>query len=227
MAERYAVIGLGRFGRQLARALTQAGVEVIAIDRDRQLIEQIADEVTQAVRLDSTDEDALRGQGIDQVDAAVVGIGEDFESNVLTTVLLKSLGVGCIYARADHDMHARILKRVGADEIIFPEEEAAQRWAYRLVAPQIGEKLEFAPGFSVAQYGAPPSFEGKTLLELQLRKKHRVNIIGIRSRGQDEAEASKNRRRIVNVPQPESIIHAGDLLWLVGSDEDLAALPDK
>ena len=224
---RFAVIGLGRFGAQLARALTRAGAEVIAIDKDRKLVEQISKDVTIAVNLDSTDEDALRSQGVDKVDAAIVGIGKDFEANILTTVTLKSMNVKYICARAEQVTHGRILRRIGAHEVIFPEEESAQRWAFKLRAPHISEKLEFAEGFSLAQYTAPAGFDGKSLLDLQLRKKYRVNLIGLRRSGGPEESGKKVKRQIINVPLPETMINKGDLLWLVGSDDDLAALPDK
>jgi trk system potassium uptake protein TrkA len=226
--QRFAVIGLGRFGAQLARALMRAGAEVCAIDRDHKLIEQIAEEVTLAVRLDSTDEEALRAQGIDKVDAAIVGIGQDFESNILTTVTLKSLGVKYICARAEQETHGKILKRIGADEVIFPEDESAQRWSFKLRAPQISEKVEFAEGFSLAQYTAPVSFSGKTVLDLQLRKKYHVNLIGLRRAADLQAPPEKQiKKQIISVPLPETIINQGDLLWIVGSDDNLAKLPDK
>ena len=225
--QRFAVIGLGRFGAQLAKALCQDGAEVIAIDKDRKIIERIADQVTLAVRLDSTNEEALRAQGVEKVDAAIVGIGQDFEANILTTVTLKSMGVSHICSRAERPAHGRILQRIGADEIIFPEEESALRWSFKLLAPQIGDKLEFAPGFSLAQYTSPTSFHGKTVLELQLRKKYQVNLIGLR-RAADAAQAdAKLSQPVINVPLPEMVINTGDLLWLVGADEALAQLPDK
>jgi len=222
--QRFAVIGLGRFGSQLARALTKAGVEVIAIDKDRKIIEQISDEVTMAVRLDSTDEDALRAQCVDKVDVAIIGIGKDFEANILTTVMLKSMGVRHICARAERKMHGQILLRIGADEIIFPEDESALRWSFKLTAPQISEKLEFSPGFSLAQYISPGSFDNKTLLELQLRSKYQVNLIGLRRAAAGEQKANQ---QIINVPLPDTVIHKGDMLWVVGSDENLAKLPGK
>jgi len=223
--QRFAVIGLGRFGTQLARNLARTGAEVVAIDKDRKIVENISAEVTMAVRLDSTDEDALRAQGVDKVDAAVVGIGQDLETSIMTTVALKALGVKYVCVRAERQMHGRILRRIGADEIIFPEDESAQRWSFKLMAPQISEKLEFAPGFSLAQYTAPASFHGKSIVELQLRKKYRVNLIGFRRA--ESKEEKQLSRQVINVPQPDTTIHEGDLLWLVGNDEDLAALPEK
>lgn len=223
---RFAVIGLGRFGGHLATALSRNGAEVIAIDKDRKLIEKISNDVTMAVRLDSTDEDALRAQGVDKVDVAVVGIGQDFEASIMTTVVLKSIGVKHICARAERITHGKILRRIGAHEVIFPEHESANRWAFRLMAPQIAEKLEFSPGFGLAQYTTPLSFDGKTLLELQLRKRFGVNLVCLRRAEPDDADAG-GTPKIINVPLPETVIRRGDLLWLVGSDEDLAALPDQ
>ena len=222
---KFAVIGLGRFGMQLARTLARAGFEVIAIDKDRKLIDEISPEVSVAVRLDSTDEEALRAQGVDKVDVAVVGIGQAFQANILTAMLIKSFGVANVYCRAEQETQGEILRRLGADAIIFPEHESAQRWAFKLMAPQISEKLEFAEGYSLAQYQAPASFNGKTIIELNLRQKFRVNLIGLR---RAEAGADpKQARKIVNVPLPETIVYENDMLWLVGSDEDLTNLPQK
>ena len=122
---RFAVIGLGRFGRGLARALTADGAEVIAVDRNPKLVEAVRDEVTVAVRLDSTDAEALRAQGIAEVDLAIVGIGEQFESAALTVAVLRELGVPRIYARAESDIQGQILSRIGAHEIVNPEQESA------------------------------------------------------------------------------------------------------
>ncbi len=222
---KFAVIGLGRFGMQLARTLARAGFEVIAIDKDRKLIDEISPEVSVAVRLDSTDEEALRAQGVDKVDVAVVGIGQAFQANILTAMLIKSFGVANVYCRAEQETQGEILRRLGADAIIFPEHESAQRWAFKLMVPQISEKLEFAEGYSLAQYQAPASFNGKTIIELNLRQKFRVNLIGLR---RAEAGADpKQVRKIVNVPLPETIVYENDMLWLVGSDEDLTNLPQK
>jgi len=222
---KYTVIGLGRFGMQLARALAQAGFEVIAIDKDRKLVEEISVDVSVAVRLDSTDEEALRAQGVDKVDVAIVGIGQAFQANILTAMLVKSFGVPHIYCRAEQETQGEILRRLGASDVIFPEYESAQRWAFKLMAPQITEKLEFAEGYSLAQYTAPESFHGKNLIELNLRQKYRINLIGLR-RADSETE-KQQAKKIINVPLPETVVYQNDTLWLVGSDQDLTSLPTK
>jgi len=178
--KRFAVIGLGRFGKKLAIALAMSGAEVIAIDKNREAIEILADQVSHAVRLDSTDEEALKAQGVDKVDVAIIGIGQGtgrgFESAILTVVNLRQMGVNRIYARAEDLIAGEVFSKVGATEVIYPEIESAERWAYKLIAPQIGEKIDFAEGYSLARIKAPASFDGRTVMDLQLRQKYSVNL---------------------------------------------------
>jgi trk system potassium uptake protein len=225
---KFAVIGLGRFGQKLAIALTMSEVEVIAIDQNREIIEQIRDQVTHAVRLDSTDEDALRAQGVDKVDVAIVGIGQGgrgFESAILTVVNLKALGVPQIYARAESLIEGQVLSKIGATEVIYPEIESAQRWAYKLITPQITEKIDFAPGYSIASMIAPAGYHEKTVLDLQLRQKYHVNLVSIK-RG-EKTEDAKQKGEVINVPLPDTVIYEGDILMVAGSDADLARLPQE
>jgi trk system potassium uptake protein len=222
---KFAVIGLGRFGQKLAAALTMSEAEVIAIDQNREIVEQMRDEVSLAVRLDSTDEDALRAQGVDKVDVAIVGIGQggrSFESSILTVVNLKTMGVPLIYARAENLIQGQVLSKVGATEVIYPEIESAQRWAYKLITPQITDKLDFAPGYSIASMVAPESFNMQTVLDLQLRQKYYVNLISIK-----RGEKSGFIDEIINVPLAETLIYEGDILMVAGRDADLARMPHE
>jgi trk system potassium uptake protein TrkA len=226
--KRFAVIGLGRFGKKLAVSLAMSGAEVIALDKDREEIEAIRDHVSHAVRLDSTDEEALKAQGIDKIDVAIVGIGQGtgqgFESAILTVVSLRQMGVKEIFARAEDPIAGEVFSKIGATEVIYPEVESAQRWAYKLIAPHVEEKIDFAPGYSLARVEAPASFDNKTLLDLQLRQKYNVNLVAIK-RGKHEW--AKRKDEIINVPLPETVIYAGDILIIAGSDADLAKLPQK
>jgi len=230
--KRFAVIGLGRFGKKLAIALAMSGAEVIAIDKDRNEIELIRDQVSLAVRLDSTDEEALKAQGVDKVDVAIVGIGqgggggEGFESAILTVVNLRQMGVKQIYARAEDLIAGEVFSKVGATDVIYPEIESAQKWAYKLIAPQIGEKIDFAPGYSLARIKAPASFDGKTLMDLQLRQKYNVNLVAIK-RGEHSKTKKQEKGQIINVPMPSTIIYQDDILMVAGSDADLAKLPQE
>lgn len=224
---RFAVIGLGRFGQKLAIALAMSGSEVIAIDRDRNEVELIGDQVSHAVRLDSTDEVAMKAQGVDKADVAIVAVGqESFEAAILTVVNLRQMGVKKIYARAESLIAGEVFSKVGATEVIYPEIESAQRWAYKLIAPQIGEKIDFAPGYSLARVKAPPSFDGKTVMDLQLRQKYKVNLVIIKR--SDEARARKDEKEsIINIPMPDTVVYADDILMIAGSDADLAKLPQE
>ena len=230
--KRFAVIGLGRFGRKLAIALAMSGAEVIAIDKDRNEIELIRDQVSLAVRLDSTDEEALKAQGVDKIDVAIVGIGQGegggqgFESAILTVVNLRQMGVKQIYARAENLIAGEVFSKVGATDVIYPEIESAQRWAYKLIAPQIGEKIDFAPGYSLARIKAPASFDGKTVMDLQLRQKYNVNLVAIK-RGEHSKAKKQKEGDIINVPMPNTVIYADDILMVAGSDADLAKLPQE
>jgi trk system potassium uptake protein TrkA len=228
--KRFAVIGLGRFGKKLAIALAMSGAEVIAIDKNRDEIELIRDQVSHAVRLDSTDEEALKAQGIDKVDVVILGIGQGtgqgFESAVLTVVNLKQIGIKHIYARAEDFIAGEVFSKIGATDVIYPEIESAQRWAYKLIAPQIGEKIDFAPGYSLARVKAPASFDGKTVMDLQLRQKYNVNLVAIKR--DEESRAKKSEKGgIINVPMPSTIIYQDDILMVAGSDVDLAKLPQE
>lgn len=233
---RFAVIGLGRFGKKLAIALAASGADVIAIDKERDEVESIRDQVSLAVRLDSTDEEALRAQGVDRVDVAIVGIGQGtgrgFESAVLTIVNLKQMGVKQICTRAEDLIAGQVFSKIGATEVIYPEIESAQRWAYKLIAPQVGEKIDFAPGYSLARIKSPASFDGKTVMDIQLRQKYNVNLVAIRRSENSlfkkvEKGEIMEKGGIINVPMPNTVIYEGDTLMVAGSDTDLAKLPQE
>jgi trk system potassium uptake protein TrkA len=223
--KRFAVIGLGRFGQKLAIALSMSGAEVVAIDRDRAIIEQIRDQVSHAVKLDGTDEDALKAQGIDKVDVAIIGMaqgGRAFESAILTAVNLRQMGVKQIYARAETLTAGQVFSAIGATDVIYPEIESAERWAYKLIAPQISEKIDFADGYSLARVKAPQSFNEKTVIGLQLRQKYNINLVAIKRN-----EPQSGGKDIINVPMPSTVIYADDTLMIAGSDLDLAKLPQE
>jgi len=224
---RFAVIGLGRFGRKLAQLLSRAGAEVIAIDSDAEIVQRVRDDVALAVRMDSTDEEALLAQGIDKVDCAVVGIGADFEANVLTVSTLKKIGVPRVVGRSGSGVREEILKRVGADDVVFPEDESAGRWANHLMMPHFQDFVELDEDHSLVQVPAPQAFVRKTPRELELRRKHKLNLVAIRrpaSVGGQAADAAK-RSQLIAVIDPDEPIERGDVLVLIGSNTSLARLP--
>jgi len=225
--DRYAVIGLGRFGYRLAVLLADAGAEVIAVDRDQEVVDDIRDSVSLAVCMSGTDERSLRAQGIDKVDVAVVGIGEDFEATVLTTVLLKQLQVPRVISRAITSRRGEILSRVGADALVNPERESAHRWCHRLLGPEVMEQIPLADRYSLAQIPVPSEWADKSLAELNVRAKYNVNVVAIRqspSAADPTAEAS-TATDMMEVPMPHTKLAAGQILVLIGADEDIARLP--
>lgn len=214
----FAVIGLGRFGSRLAAALADSGHEVIAVDRNAQIIEDIRDQVTHAVAMDGTDPRALQSQGVDKADAVIVSIGNDFEATTLATVVLKQMGVKRVIARATSRISARILSLIGADEVVNPEDEAADRWAHRLLNPQFINQIEFHQDHSIVEVRPPRAWVDKSLAELELRQRMKVHVVAIRRRGQDGQER-------IELPGPQTPLAADDVLILMGKDEDLAKLP--
>lgn len=220
---KFAVIGLGRFGFHLAETLTQSGADVIAIDRDRDIIENARDRVTLAVRLDSTDENALRSQGIEDVDAVVVGIGDDFESSILTVALLRSMDVPRIICRAESERRGRILKQAGADVIVNPGAESAVRWAHRLMLPRLKDYFELGEGHSIIQIPAPAKFHHKTPAELELRQKYDVTLVAIKRVVciKDAAKKRETETHTITIPDSDTKLLPSDILVLVGSNESL------
>ena len=223
--QKFAVIGLGRFGMRLARLLADAGKQVIAIDRRRELVEAIRDRVDRAVALDSTDEQALRAQGIEKVDVAIVGIGGAFEANALTTVILKQqLGIPRVISRATTTVRAQILERIGADDTVNPERESAERWSKHLVAPSIMEQIALADGYSLVQIAAPSSFQSKTLKDLAISSKYKVNVIAIR-RTIQSSQSEQAGQMVISAPMADTVIEPNDVLLIIGADDSIAALP--
>lgn len=218
-----AIIGLGRFGTALAHGLSRSRVEILAMDRSGPLVEAVKDLVAVAVRLDSTDEDALQSQNISEMDACVVSIGENFEAALLTAVILKKLGVKRLICRAQTATHAEIFRRIGADEIIQPETQAGEELARRLANPHLEDLIQLADGYSLVEVRAPKAFIGKSLEQIGLRAKYTVNLIGLR-RG-EEANAGNGGLGKMRVPGPTDIIQPDDILVIVGADEALSRLP--
>jgi trk system potassium uptake protein TrkA len=216
----------------LAKNLARLGAQVIAVDRNMQLVNEIKDDVDLAVRLDSNDRDALDAQDIDKVDVCVVAIGENFEASLLTTVILQKLGVPRIVCRAQTSFHAEIFKQVGADEVIQPETSAGEQMARRLANPRLTDVIDLAEGYSMVETEAPESWWGIGLKELELRTKFDVNLVAIKrptlpssTDGDDGATANVAAPEIISVPRPDDLIQQGDLLMLVGSHDAIDKLP--
>lgn len=224
MKRQIAVIGLGRFGYSVAKELAVAGSEVLAIDRDEERVSKVADYVTHAVVLNATDEKALRSVGVQNMDIAIVSIGENIEANILVVMLLKELGVHRIIAKAVTSLHGKVLESLKVDRIVYPERDMAVRTAHWLIQPNIIEQLELSPEYSIIELPAPTLLVGKTLRDSELRTRYGANLIAIKKlrRGEEEAGHQWN----VN-PLPTDIIQKDDLLVLIGRTKDLERLSES
>jgi trk system potassium uptake protein TrkA len=223
--KQFAVIGLGKFGMKVALTLSGKGGQVLVVDEDIRKVEEIKDLVTQAVCLDSTDEDAMRAAGLEDVDAAIVGAG-NLEHSILTTAILKKLGVPHIVARASSDLHAQILERVGATRIINVEEQMGEQVARGIIAPAIQEQFALATGHSLAEVVPRPELIGQTIAKINFRQTYGVNIIAIQKRIAEVTPEGANsfRVEINDLPKPTDLIEEDDVLVVVGSDESIERL---
>ncbi len=225
----YAVIGLGRFGKKLATSLFARGGEVIAIDSDANAVENIKDHVSQAIIADCTDELTMRSIGIQDVDVAIVAIGDKIETTIIATAILKRLGVHRILSRALSKMQGQILTEVGANEVFSLEEQMGAQIAGKLIAPHILENITLSSGHSLVELEPPGIFYGKTLKELNIRAKFGVNIIAIKSRLPAINEKGENivRVHLNDLPSPDEKITPDDILVVVGKDENIKTLSDQ
>ena len=180
MKRLFAVIGLGRFGYSVAETMVKKGCEVLAIDHEESKIQSISEIATFAVQCDATDERALKAVSTQNVDVAIVSIGENIEASILIVQTLKEMGVKSIIAKAVANIHGKILKNLGVTEVIYPERDAAIRLAHRLVSPKVLEYVELTPGYSIEEVSVPNKFSGLQIGEAKIREHHHLNIIGIK-----------------------------------------------
>lgn len=212
----FAIIGLGRFGFYLAKALAEAGFEVLAIDINEQRVDSIKAHVSKAVIADVTDKDVLASIGVQDMDV-VVAIAGEMAASVLATLNLKELGVENLMVRASSDQHRRILELIGASKVIFPEQDTAQRIAYNLSVHDVLDHLPVAEGYSIIQVPPPQSFVGKTLDDLKLIKKYGILVVAVKE------SVPEN---LILSPGPQCRIKDSDVLIVMGKDEDLTKLGD-
>ncbi|MBP7828613.1 MAG: TrkA family potassium uptake protein [Kiritimatiellae bacterium] len=217
------IIGLGLFGQTLARELADRGVQVLAMDRDRDLVEEIKEDVTHAVQLDSTDEAALQAVGIKDMDVVAVCIGEDIEANLLTTILLKKLGIRRVWVRAISPLQREILKALEVDEVINMEEEMGRITAAGLASAGIARHIPLSRGHSIAEIEVPAAFVGQPIRRIAPREKYHVNIIAIKK---PVPRINEQGERLLeedydDVPSPDEPLEEGHKLLVAGRNEDI------
>lgn len=208
--KQFAVIGMGRFGSSIAKTLYNLGFEVLAIDENEARIQDIIDTVTHAVQANSTDEDALKALGIRNFDVVVVAIGQDIQSSILTALILKDLGVPMLIVKAQNELHGKVVKKIGADKVIFPERDMGQRVAHHLISNNIMDFIELSDDYSIVEIMAAKKMVGKNLRQLDIRAKFGCNVIAVKS---------PDKMNIA--PHAEDIIKENDILIVVGDNEHL------
>jgi len=215
---RYAVIGLGRFGMTVARILAENGMEVIAIDKKQDLVDEISSMVTTAVCMDSTDENALRSQSLNETDAVIIGIGSNIEECILTAAILKKIGVGIIYAKVESQLHGRILELIGVQNTLLPEEMVGNQLAKTLISRNVLDYVNLSSGHIVVELIAPKEFVGKPLQDLALPTQRGVNVVAIKYSYLAVTDDGRNviEKRLNDMPGANDIVNEGDVLILLG-----------
>ena len=222
MQRQFAVIGLGRFGLSVAKTLTEKDCQVLCIDIDEEIVQDASEFVTQAVKADATDEEALKAVGLENIDVAVVSVG-NIEASILTTLALKEIGVKEIVAKAVTDSHGKVLTKVGATKVVFPERDMGTRIANILASPKIIEHLDLSGACSIVEMEAPKEFVGKSLKQIDVRAKYGLNVVAIRKKSKfpiKEGAGVPSEKTNIS-PQADDIIAEGDVLLVIGDTEKI------
>ncbi len=214
MRKQFVVIGLGRFGTSVARTISELGHDVLAIDRNESSVQALMHDVTKAVQADARDEETLKALGVRNFEVAIVAIGDDLEANILITLMLKEMGIPYVVAKAQSTQHGKVLEKIGADKIIYPEKDMGIRLAHNLITANVMDFIELSPEYSVFEVIASAQFINKTLGELNLRATCGVSVMAI-----------KREEQIIVAPGADALIRDRDVLIIVGKNKALAKLP--
>jgi len=229
LKKKFVIIGLGDLGSTIAARLGQSGAEVMAIDVDQDAIEDIKDQVTSAVRADSTDEKALMSLGIDEsVDAAIVAIGPDkFENTVLTSVILLQLKVKKVVARASSVLQDTILKKLGVHQVLIPEHQIARQFVNLVTSRDVLDTVVLGEDYNIVHMRTPRAFVGKSLQELDLRIRYNVNLVTIKREVTTvSGDKKETKETIYGVPTASTILEANDIMVVFGRDKDIRKIVD-
>jgi trk system potassium uptake protein TrkA len=211
--KQFVVIGIGRFGSSLAKTLYALGNDVLAVDIDEDTVQNISESVTHSVQVDATDENSLRALGISNFDVAVITIGEDIQASIMTTLLVKEVGVKHIIAKANDELQAKVLYKIGADRVVLPERDMGVRVAHNLVSSSILDYIELSPDYSIAEIAAPEDWHNRSLKELSMRSNYGVNVVAIKHDGDINAS-----------PNADDIVEPGDIIVAIGGTDELSKI---
>ena len=212
----YVVIGCGRFGSSVAKTLYSLGHEVLAIDKNEEKIQNIAEQVTHAVEADCTDENVLKSLGIRNFDVAVISIGSDIQSSIMATLICKELGVQYVLCKAQNELQAKVLYKIGADRVVFPERDMGIRVAHNLVSQNVLEYIELDPHYLIAEIVAPSKWIGKTIGQLDLRANYGITVMAV-----------KQGININISPEADDVLKAGDILVVIGKNEQINKVEER
>ncbi len=216
MKKQYVVIGLGRFGTSVAKTLVDQDADVLVIDINEEKVDQAISFATHAVQADATDEQALKSLGIRNFDVACVCLGE-IQSSIMAALICKEQGIDLVLVKAQSEVHAKVLYKMGVDKVVFPERDMGIRVAHNLISSNILDFIELSDDYGIAEIEALPVWVGKTLIDLDFRKKYGVNIIAI-----------KGPENAINVsPLPGDVIADGDVLVVIGEEESISRLEQR
>ncbi len=211
----YVVFGLGKFGRSVAETFAENGKEVLAIDIDDEVVQDVSDIVTHAVQADVTDEDALRALGIGNFEVAVVAISNNLQASIMATILAKEMGVNHVVAKAQNNVHKRVLEKVGADRVVFPEREIGIRIANNLISSNFVDFIEVSEDYSMVEIGALYEWVGRTIKDINMRAKYGLNVMAV-----------KRNDNMTIMPGPDLMIEQTDVLVVIGSNSDLRKIKE-
>ena len=225
MAIQVVVIGLGRFGSSVVETLAKKGCEILAMDINEDNVKAVTEHATHAVQCDATDIRTLKELGVQNMDVSIVSIGEDVEASVLIVMALKELGVKDIIAKAVTPLHIKILEKLGATQVVYPERDMAIRVATHIVTPNIIDSLFLSPEYCISEIPAPRSFVGKMLKDTNIRTLHKVNIIAIKRQTTEIKRGESVVKESVNVaPAGDGVVMEGDVLVFLGREDDIEKL---
>jgi trk system potassium uptake protein TrkA len=212
MNKQFVVLGLGSFGASVAVTLQKLGCDVVAVDQDMELVTDIAEKVTYAMQADIENPKLLESLGSRNFDGMVVASSENLEGSILATLAAKEMGIPYILCKAHNERHAQVLRKIGADAVVFPEEEMGRKIAKNLVSANLADWIELSPDYSIVETAIPKRWIGKTLKELDVRRTYEVNVVGIREEEEGHVEIT---------PNPEMPLKEGMILMLIGANEAL------
>ena len=209
------VIGCGRFGTSVSKTLTKLGHDVMVIDQNHEIIKEIAEYVAHAVQMDALDEASFRTIGLRNFDVAIIAIGSDLEASIMATLIAKEAGVKTVIAKAQNEIHGRVLERIGADKVIYPERDMGTRVAYGLVTPNILDVIEFSDDYSIVEIVALEGWENRTISELNLSRQHGMSVLAI-----------KTGEKINIVPSFKTMIKKDDIVVILGDNSKLKKISE-